>query len=226
MATINIVLRKNYSKSDGTCPLALRITKNRKSRFIYTGEYVLPKHWDDNKKIIKKIHPNSARLNNMLKKKISEAHEIALEAESKKQDSSAKYISKKITGEDQQDFFSVSKIYLSNLFKKKKYNQHYNQERRIRIFRKFVGSDKLSFQDLNVSLLNRFDSFLIHERGVSPRTSVNYLMLIRTIYNFARREFDIDYKIYPFGKGKIQIKFPSPKKLDSIVKKLFFRNHK
>lgn len=213
MATISIVLRKNYSKNDGTCPLALRITKNRKSRFIYTGEYVLPKHWDENKKIVKKIHPNSARLNNMLVKKISEAHEIALEAESKEQNSSAKSISKKITGEDQLDFFSVSKIYLSNLLKRKKYNQHYNQERRIRIFRKFVGSDKLSFQDLNVSLLNRFDSFLIHERGVSPRTSVNYLMLIRTIYNFARREFDIDYKYYPFGKGKIQIKFPESEKI-------------
>jgi len=61
--------------------------------------------------------------------------------------------------------------------------------------------------------LKKFEPILLHEKKVVLRTVVNYLMLIRTIYNFVRKEFNVDDMDYPFGKGKIQIKFPETKKI-------------
>ena len=76
MATVKILLRKNYQKKDGTFPIALRLTKDRKSKFLFTGEYILEKDWDEIKGLAKKSHPNSSRLNNMLLKKVTEAHDM------------------------------------------------------------------------------------------------------------------------------------------------------
>ncbi len=62
-------------------------------------------------------------------------------------------------------------------------------------------------------MIKKFRTFLLHERGVSPRTAVNYLILIRTIFNLAIKEYGIDAKNYPFGKDKVQIKLPESEKI-------------
>jgi integrase len=213
MATVKIVLRKNYRKKDGTFPIVLRLTQYRKSKFLFTGEYILEKDWDESKGLSKKSFRNSTRLNNMLLKKVSEAHDIALEMETSEEKQSVSTLAKKILGEDKFDFFKVSEIFLANLLKRKKFDQHYNQEKRLNIFKTFLGRKELSFIDLDVSLLRGFETFLLYERKVAPRTVINYLMLIRTIYNFARKEYQVDDRNYPFGKGKIQIKFPETEKI-------------
>ncbi|MEZ4970417.1 MAG: site-specific integrase [Flavobacteriaceae bacterium] len=213
MATVKIVLRKNYRKKDGTFPIALRLTQYRKSKFLFTGEYILEKDWDETKGLAKKSYLNSSRLNNMLLKKVSEAHDIALEMEASEEKQSVSTLAKKILGEDKFDFFKVSQIFMENLLKRKKFDQHYNQEKRLNIFKNFLGRKELSFIDLDVNLLRGFETFLLYERKVAPRTVINYLMLIRTIYNFARKEYQVDDGNYPFGKGKIQIKFPETEKI-------------
>lgn len=68
MASLKVLLRKNKKKSDQTCPLALRITHNRKTRYIFLGQYILEKHWNEDTQRVKKSHPNSARLNNLILK--------------------------------------------------------------------------------------------------------------------------------------------------------------
>lgn len=96
MASIKIVLRTNYKKKNGTCPLAIRITQNRKTRFVYTGKYVQEKDWNKDLCKVKRSHPNSARLNNYLIKKLSEADSIALEADASKDYVTSKDIKKKV----------------------------------------------------------------------------------------------------------------------------------
>ena len=96
MATVKIVLRTNYQKKDGSRPLALRITQNRKTRFIFTGQYIHPKYWDATLSKVKSSYPNSTRLNNFLKKKVIEAEDIALETND---NLSSKQIKKKMVNE-------------------------------------------------------------------------------------------------------------------------------
>lgn len=212
MASIQAVLM-NKPNRVGLFPLAIRIIKDRKPSYLFIGQYIENKFWDNQNKRVKKSHPNSNRLNSLLAKKLADANDRLIESENQGNYESVKKIKKKIIGKTKMDFFKASELFLSNLLKRKKFNQEYNQKKRLDIFQQFLGRNDLYFSDLDVTLLKRFETFLLYERKVAPRTAINYLMLIRTIYNFSRKEFNVDDKNYPFGKGKIQIKFPETEKI-------------
>jgi len=79
MASIKIVLRKNKQKNDGTVPLALRISKDYKTSYVFLKQYILEKDWDEKAGKVKRTHPNSARLNNFLMQKLVEANNIGFD---------------------------------------------------------------------------------------------------------------------------------------------------
>jgi len=56
--------------------LAIRISKNRRTSYIYLGHYVDTKYWDAQKKTTQKIQPNSAHLNNFLEIKLAETGSV------------------------------------------------------------------------------------------------------------------------------------------------------
>lgn len=81
MASIKVVLRTNKTKKDGTCPLAIRITKDRKTKFVFTGKYIFEKDWDAENTKVKRSHENSGRMNAFLRKKLREIETITDDAE-------------------------------------------------------------------------------------------------------------------------------------------------
>jgi integrase/recombinase XerD len=212
MASIQAVLRKKKN-AQGLYPIAIRITKDRKSTYLFTGQYINLKDWDDQQKKVKKSHPNAVRLNNLILKKTVEANDTLLEKQAQQKTVSVKKIKNQIIGKNEIDFFNACELFLNNLLKRKKYAQYDNQLSRINIFKVYVGRKRLDFIDLDVTLLKGFEAHLLYERKVAPRTAINYLLLIRTIYNFARKEYGVNDQNYPFGKGKIQIKFPESEKI-------------
>lgn len=97
MASVKIVLRKEKRKKDGTYPLAVRIIKDRKPKYIHTNYSIEERHWNTEERTVRKSHPNSARLNNYLLSKVAEANDIALEVETNNKVVSSKEIKKKVT---------------------------------------------------------------------------------------------------------------------------------
>ena len=81
MANIQVVLRTNKKKKDGTIPLALRISENYKTNYYFLGHSILEKDWDDDLKKVKKSHPNHKKLNYFLTKKITEAQDLYFHSE-------------------------------------------------------------------------------------------------------------------------------------------------
>jgi len=73
-SSVKIVLRKKKN-NDGTYPLAIRITKDRKSSFIHLGHNLHDKDWDGANQRVKKSHPNMVRLNNKLVNKLAEVND-------------------------------------------------------------------------------------------------------------------------------------------------------
>lgn len=103
MATIDIILWEHQAKRDGTYPLRLRVTKNRKTTYKSVGYSVESKHWDKQKKKIKTSHPNSTRLYNLISKRIFEAQSITIEEETKNSSVSINKIKKKLNGLESSD---------------------------------------------------------------------------------------------------------------------------
>ena len=212
MASLKIVLRKRKNK-DGRYPLAIRITKDRISSFIYIGHNIKPKQWDSTNHKVKKNHPNSARLNNLLSSKYAEANDKLIELQTQKNDVSSRAIKTGLSSAKQATFSKQANIYLDNLKKQGKFNRISADKPRIKHFQEFLTGSDITFPEINVSLLKQFKAYLKGTRNVSERTIVNHLVVIRTIFNQAIASNIVDRKYYPFGKGKIIIKFPDSLKI-------------
>ncbi|MFT3909762.1 MAG: site-specific integrase [Ferruginibacter sp.] len=211
MATVKIVLRKKSNK-DGTLPLCLRITKDRKTSFIHLGYSLKETDWDGATQKAKKSYPNHVRLNNFLIKKLSEATDNTLELETNKSAVSVKAVKNKIKPSAGASFFAQAEAYLQKLEKAGKYNQYTSDKPRVKHFREFIGNE-IAFQDITPILLERFKGYVRSSLKLSERSAVNHLVMVRSVFSHAIKDNVTDPKHYPFGKGKVKIKFPDSIKI-------------
>lgn len=221
MSTVTAILRKKKN-SQGLFPLAIRVTKNRKSSYIYTGFNIALNQWDDQKRIVKKNHPNSKRLNNLLLSKIAEISDTVLEVESDSKSTSVSHIKQRIQKGSDTNFFDLAQKHIQTLIRRNQHHQAKTEEGRIKVLKEFAKTTTLPFENITESFLYRFKSYLLGDKKLTERTVVNYLILIRTTFNIAIRDEVIDRDLYPFGRGKVTIRIPESDKVglnkDEIIK--------
>ncbi len=214
-----IVIRKKVNK-EGLYPLAVRITKNRKSTYHYIGHYVDLKDWDENKLRLKKSNSNSVRLNNLLAAKLLEVNKALVDLQSEKKDYSANQIKESLYSESKSStFYEVAKDFLSELELNKKLSQLSTDKARVNHVINFYKSTQLTFQEIDEAFLRKFKIYL-NKLNLSERSIVNNLVVIRTIYNRAIKTGIVDRKFYPFGSNKIRIKFPETEKIGLTKKEI------
>ena len=212
MASVKIVLRKKEN-SKGENPIVIRITKDRKTSYIYTGKYVMEEQWDKAEQRVKKNHPNNKRLNNFLLKKLSEINDEFLKLETDNKVHSAKGFNKQLKiNETRSSFFAVAKEHLEYLEKTGKITRLKAERSRVNHFKTFLVND-IAFKDITEDLLKRFQAHLRGDKRLKERSVVNNMIVIRTLFNKAIRDGIVDQRYYPFGKGKIQLKFPESIKI-------------
>lgn len=215
MSTVKIVLRKKKNQQGelpDLLPLTLRITKDRKTSFIYLGHSIKETDWDEKTQRVKKTHLNSTRLNNLLMAKLAEANDKALELQTQKDSYSVSAVKNKIKPKAASTFFAQADSYLESLKASGKYNQYTSDKSRINNFKKFAGNS-IAFTDITPSLLERFNNYARTQLHLSPRSAVNQLVTIRSVFSYAIKDSVIDAKYYPFGRGKTKIKFPESIKI-------------
>ncbi|QCX37284.1 recombinase [Aureibaculum algae] len=207
-----ITLRRKPNKQ-GKYPLAVRITKNRKSNYIYIGHYISLKYWDEKNRIVRKSHPNSIRLNNLLLSKLLEINKKLLELQVDSNDLSASQIKKKINSTiENTTFFGVAEAYLEELEKDNKLSRLSSDKSRVKHVLNYYQSKQLGFQEIDEKFLKGFSSYL-RNKSLSERSIVNNLVVIRTLFNRAINMQIVNRKLYPFGADKIRIKFPETEKI-------------
>ncbi len=211
-SSLKVTLKKD-KKKDGTFPLAIRITKDRATNFILIGHSIKTTDWDPIAQKVKKSHPASTRLNNLINNKFTEAQNKLLELEAQKQDTSSVAIKSSLKGSKLGTFNKQSSIYLDQLKKAGKYNRWSADAPRVKRFQEFLNSCDISFAEIDVALLKKFKSHLKVTRNISERTIINHLIVLRSIFSQAVAAKVVDPKYYPFGKGKIVIKFPDSIKI-------------
>jgi len=225
MASIKVVLRKKKN-SEGKYPIAIRITKDRKTSYIYTGQYIKESEWDVGNLKVKKSHPNSTRLNSIILKKLSEINDKLLEAEGKNKDESVRSIKEKIKIKGNTNTFQgLSNEYLKNQEKSGKYSSYLSDRSRVNQFKKFLKNGDIAFSDISELLLKQFMSYLSSKMKLSERSIVNNIIIIRTLYNLAIRQGIVDQKHYPFGRGGIKIKIPQGNKIGLDIEEVMAIEH-
>ncbi len=213
MASISAFLM-NKKNSKNMRAIAIRITKNRRSSYISTGQYILETQWDAKSKTVKKSHPNSKRLNNIIQKKLYEASNKYLELEADENAITAKVIQKQIKKKDSvMTFAQLADIFLENKAKSGKIKSYQADKSRVNHFKNFLPNGDISFPEITELLLKKYTTYLKTEKKNKERSVINNLIMIRTLFNLAIREGIVDRKYYPFGHGKIIIKHPQSIKI-------------
>lgn len=221
MATIKLILWKHDKKKDNTFPLALRITENRKTRYIFTSKYVLEKHWDTATSKVKKSHPNSVRLNHFLMTKLVQANKKMLTLESEDKIISSRNVKQEITNPlSNKSFNELAQVYLHELEDNNKLSRLSSDKARVNRFIQFAKSDNINFKEIDEAFLRSYMSFLKKKHKNSPRSIINSLIVIRTIYSRAMKMGIIERRLYPFGADRIRIKFPETEKVGLNIKEV------
>ena len=217
MATIEAYMRKRKNKA-GLCPINIRITKDRKSSYIQTGQRINPKFWDTVKRKAKKNHPNSTRLNNLIAFKLAEINKSLLDIEAEtKPLTRVTEIKKTISGKHKShSFYTFAEAYFEELEKNKKYSRINCELPLLNRIKRYPRAKTLTFEAITPLFLRGFISYLRSSKdSVGERSIVNTLIFIRTLHNRASQQGIVSRDSYPFGNtdGKIKIRIPKSIKI-------------
>lgn len=221
-ASAKIILRKKQNVQ-GQYPLAIRITKNRRSTFKYIGHYIDIEDWDEKNLRVKKSHPNANSLNNLLSSKLSEVDKGMMNLQSENSDVSASQIKRDIYRPvSYLTFFDYVREHLDALEADKKMNRFTTDSALATYIKDFHKSNELRFQEINLRFLKKFKTYLMGNRNLTETSALNVMVLIRLIYNRAITDKVISKDLYPFGKAGFKIKFPETHKVGLNKKEILY----
>ena len=208
MATLKKVLRTKANK-EGLFPIAIRITGERQTAFIYTDFYIPKKNWDAEKGEIIGRYENRKRINHKVRSKYVDIEGFIIDHDLSEE---------RLTGPEIKDlylkskerkrgasFFEFAKTVENTYRLEEKFNDYGTFRSQMKYFKEFSG-DRLKFEQITAEFLNDFRRWLRIERKVSPRTETDYLITIRLVFNRAILKGLVDQKHYPFGGDGIKVK--------------------
>jgi len=212
MATIIPILKKNRNNRENS--ILLRVTVNRKCSRISIGHKINLKDWDNVNKKVKKSHPNSVRLNNIIQNYISKIDNIILQKEADGEkinfnEIKEKVFNKTITSNTLSEY---TNFYLEELLEFKKFSQHGSSVAQVNKLILHFGGDS-TFKDITTNNIKKFIGFLKSKHKLSERSIVNHLILLRSLCNKAIRDGLMNTNHYPFGKNGISVKIPQSVKI-------------
>lgn len=215
-----IVLRKKPNK-EGLYPLAIRITKNRRSTFQYLGHYIELEDWDKRNLCIKKSHPNSEHLNSLISTQLSGVNKALISLQSEHKDASANQIKKDIYhSHTNLTFFELAEEHLEDLECSEKLNRLSCDKAWIGYVLKFYKSKHLTFQEIDERFLKKLIIYLKSSHKLSETSVMNIMVLMRLLYNRAIKLKIVVRELYPFGGDKIRIKFPESNKIGLNIQEI------
>ncbi len=202
MASLKVILKLNKIKN-GLAPVYLRIIKDRKAKFISTDIKIKPEDWNEASGIVKKSHPNSARMNAFIAQKVSEAQNTTLEMESKNPSVTSYLIKEKIQGKASLNFFDFSEKVLDSYENQNQFGTRDKSKAILNKIEKFNGSKNLIFPDITPRFLDGYATFCRSTFKNKTNTIHKDMKFIRKVVNDAVRLDLIEIKDNPFLKYKL-----------------------
>jgi len=191
MLTTKVLLNKVRQKQDGTFPLVIRITYNRKSIYLPFGYNLAEKDFDAKNQRIRpssKIASNITRLNNGIQEKLKKIYDTIsrLEEDGKIESLAMSSIKKEIEGKSvgNMDFFQFIDSLILDFKKAGKYgNAEIYRTLRNRI-EKFHGKRSLPFRQINYAFVKKLETNHYASGNTAGGLSV-YLRTLRSVYKKA-----------------------------------------
>lgn len=202
--TVNVVCYKSKVLSNNESPLMLRVTKDRKRKYVSLGISVNPEHWDFSKNQPKADCPNREYIELLIADKIKEY--------------SAKIIELKATNQEFTSTTLVEKVCVNRVNRKtvdELFTEHMNRleisgrksyslsiKQLYNSMIEFNRHLDIPFAEIDIVWLKRYEGYL-RAKGLAENTIGIRFRTLRSIYNVAIEENAVSPDLYPFKKFKV-----------------------
>ncbi|WP_268123859.1 site-specific integrase [Roseivirga pacifica] len=208
--TTKVLLNKVRQKQDGSYPLTIRVTYNRKVIYIPLGYTLYERDFDEKNQRIKtssKKFDNVTRLNNQISAQVNNVFNVIskLEEEGRASSMPMKEIKKAILGKHQyedQSVFQFMENIITNLKDIGKFGNAQIYKDSLNAWKNFRDNHDLKFQDITHKTLKDFERYFLR-KGRKENTVSVYLRTFRSAYNQAIDEGIVKRESYPFDHYKI-----------------------
>ena len=204
MATLKLTLRTQKLNNSGKAPLYLRITNNRKVQFLSLGIRLEPDQWDEEKQRVKRAHPNSNRINALLKLKVAEAQAAFLDKAVVEKGIRTKDIKAQLISYESPNFLDYAYNYIDGYLKTGKVRTFKRFRTSLNKLSEYLDKKDFTFDDLDVAFLKKYEAYLRNQLGNTTNTIHTDLKSFRRIINEAIEEELLPYDRNPFLRYKLK----------------------
>lgn len=204
MATVKLVLRQDKSKDNGETPVYLRVTKNRKAKYISLQLNVLPELWDSDTCRVKKGYPNSVRVNRFLAQKEADARGVSVDMEAQDSNVTANELKNVVSGRSSMSFFEYCTSYQQSLEYSAKAGTVDKFKAVLSKVRTYMNGKDLPINEITVFWLRNYETYMRKNLGNMNNTVHSNLKVIRRVLNKAIEEDLLPYEKNPFLRYKLK----------------------
>ena len=206
MATVRVVLRKCRKLKDGRYPIAIRLTNNKKVKYIFTGHSALEREWSGKYPLyLNSKHPNQKELNAFLLKEYSKTNDELIKLNIKGKPFTVHDLYSKSTNKPSPTtLFKFAENLIDKLTKSGRIGNAENYKTAINSVKRFSDGKDFQFEEINYKWLTDFETYH-YFRGNSPVSLSVYLRSIRSLFNKAIMHGIVEESYYPFGRNKYTI---------------------
>lgn len=223
MGNIHFILWTHQAKSDGTFPIRLRLTKDRKVKYLTVGISVMPKQWDGVSERLKKdkrINPEHDKYNRLLNEFENRANDVISEFVKDRIDWTLNQFEDRFLNRAKKG--KVEPFFLNTIKELREIGHTGNAncyERTLHMLYLFDAKFKdRVFSEIDIKYINSFNTWLqkpricigkgnkeIQREGCAGNTRKYYMKAVRAILNKAIKMKEASANTYPFGKGGFEI---------------------
>jgi len=196
--SISVVLyQKTLSNNEN--PLAIRLTKDGKRKYLRLGISLLPQYWDNLKNKPKINCPNREYIEGVITEKLSKYQKQALEFQTISKEFS---LTQLIAAVDKPMKSITVEKYLENiverLTKEKRIGNAEHYKSLLKSLQKFTRLSQTLFVDIDSSFLNKYETFM-REKGNKGNTISIKMRTLKATYNQAIKDNIIKKDYFPFN---------------------------
>lgn len=200
MATVKALLYIYQPLQSGEYPIYLRVTKDRKSRYVSLGFSCKKELWDDINNLPKKRHPLYKEITIAIEKAKLEANREILNLHNDDQDFSTEELINNLVADKRKVKLTVFEYFDSYVQQLKANNKigsaniYHSTKKSLIDFRN--GKD-MEFSDVTHTFLKKFEEYHL-KRGMKPNAFFVYFRHFKTLLNHAKKEGVVKKEYDPF----------------------------
>lgn len=182
----------------------LRVTKDRKRKYVSLGISVNPENWDFSKNQPKAECPNREYIELLIADKLKEYSAKIVELKATNQEFTSTTLVEKVCVNrvNRKTVGDLFKAHINNLTSSGRKSYALSIKQLYNSLIEFNGHLDIPFAEMDIAWLRRYEAFL-RRKGLAENTIGIRFRTLRSIYNVAIEEDAVSAELYPFKKLKV-----------------------